>query len=712
MSDGGARRWRRGRLGNRVLACGAFAATIWALRAGLSGDYQGADWAAVIGVPLTVYGLLLARTQNRAEPGADTVAGDLVSASKRRWAPQRYQLLGRGHHAINLSFQVMDESCGAPAGPAPDCHVEGIAAFYRAQRKRRLVVTGPPGAGKTFLTIELVLGLLHDDTADHPIPIRLALTDWDTGIAFEVWLVRRIAAEYGVVPHSAQQLVDERRILPVLDGLDEMDAGSDPDAGAPRAIAVMRALNAYLDGHDGAPLVLACRCGPYRALADSGHALAQSVRIQIAPLTAGQARGYLARRSTTPAERLAVLLDVLDESDPAALVPWLSTPWRVTLVAAALAGGTHPRELLNHARRGPADADQYLLGLYVSSAAALHPLDARRRYSPRDAERWLGELARYLRDSGKQAVVLHELWGLQRGYRARAAAALTGTLLGALLFTPWAYANTQAATPWASGSVVFNGLLCLALGAGLGAFTAGDPHGPRMVRFEPVELHWQAVAEFKTRMRACLPALLCTLASCGALVISVHYWPSLYDRADNAPSPHWSCLYPVFLPLVAAAVGWPAFILLARLSSTGTSAWAALTGKRPVLIAVHPGSNLPGSPLMPIRRVLLTGAVAATGVTALFTLQYTWPALPAWAGITANILILFGWCLLAEPARWCAWYLAFRLRACGRLPWRTGAFLNWAAETGLLRVAGLAYEFRHHELRAWLTQRLNRPPAN
>ncbi|MFD0009180.1 NACHT domain-containing protein [Streptomyces sp. NPDC127178] len=679
-------------------------ATVWALQAGLSGDYEQTDWAAVIGVPLTLYGLQLAWRQNRAEPDVDKAIEELVSASKKRWGPQRYQLLGQGHHAIDLSFQVMNEPSGAPADPGQGCHVEGIVDFYCAQHSRRLVITGSPGAGKTFLTIDLVLGLLHDDTADDLIPIRLALTDWDTGIAFEEWLSTRIAAEYDVVPRSAQLMVDKRRILPVLDGLDEIDAGSDPHAAAPRAIAVMEALNAYLDGNTGAPVVLACRSWRYRALVDSGHALAQATHIQIAPLTAGQARGYLTQRSTMPAHHLAVLLDALDASDPAAPVPWLSTPWRVTLAATALAAGAHPRELLSHAQRSLAAADEYLLGLYVPSATAL---DTRHRYSPHDAERWLGELARYLRDSGKQTIVLHELWGLGRGHRAKAAAALTGTLLGALLFTPWAYANTQTATPWASGSVVFNGFLCLGVGAYLGAFTARDSHGPRMVRFEPVERHWQAVAEFRIRLRACIHALLFNVASLGALVMSVRYWPNLFDGADNAAPWDWSFW---FLLIVVLAVGWPAFALLARLSSVGVSGWAVLTDKRPVLITVHPDGSLPGSPLAPMRRVLLTGAVAAAGVTALFTLQ-TVLARPAWAGATANILILFGWVVLAEPARWCAWYLAFRLWARGRLPWRTGAFLNWAAETGVLRVAGLAYEFRHHELRDWLTERLNRPPS-
>lgn len=149
----------------------------------------------------------MAWRQGRAEPDVDKVIEELVSDSKRRWGLQRYQLLGRGHRAISLGFQVMNAESGAPADPGQDRHLEDIVAFYRAQPPRRLVITGSPGAGKTFLTIELVLGLLDDHSVDDAIPVRLALTDWDTGVAFEMWLSRRIAAEYGVVPHMAQLMV-------------------------------------------------------------------------------------------------------------------------------------------------------------------------------------------------------------------------------------------------------------------------------------------------------------------------------------------------------------------------------------------------------------------------------------------------------------------------------------------------------------------------
>jgi hypothetical protein len=37
-----------------------------------------------------------------------------------------------------------------------------------------------------------------------------------------------------------------------------------------------------------------------------------------------------------------------------------------------------------------------------------------------------------------------------------------------------------------------------------------------------------------------------------------------------------------------------------------------------------------------------------------------------------------------------------------RLPWRLGAFLDWANAAGLTRASGIAYQFRHAELQQWL----------
>jgi hypothetical protein len=40
-----------------------------------------------------------------------------------------------------------------------------------------------------------------------------------------------------------------------------------------------------------------------------------------------------------------------------------------------------------------------------------------------------------------------------------------------------------------------------------------------------------------------------------------------------------------------------------------------------------------------------------------------------------------------------------------RLPWRLSRFLNWCCEAGLIRVVGVAYQFRHRELQDYLSHR-------
>jgi hypothetical protein len=54
-------------------------------------------------------------------------------------------------------------------------------------------------------------------------------------------------------------------------------------------------------------------------------------------------------------------------------------------------------------------------------------------------------------------------------------------------------------------------------------------------------------------------------------------------------------------------------------------------------------------------------------------------------------------------------YLAFLVSSRGRLPWRLGAFLDWACAAGMMRLAGTAYQFRHRELQQWLTHHPSPP---
>ncbi|MGH3754972.1 MAG: hypothetical protein ACRDRP_20195 [Pseudonocardiaceae bacterium] len=117
-----------------------------------------------------------------------------------------------------------------------------VAGYYRSLTRGRLVVLGEPGAGKTVLAIHLVLDLAAavlaaaGDTRSLPrVPVRLSLPAFDPGddadkAAAEVvsarldgWLTRHLVTTFGLPTTVAATLVTDGWILPVLDGLDEMD---------------------------------------------------------------------------------------------------------------------------------------------------------------------------------------------------------------------------------------------------------------------------------------------------------------------------------------------------------------------------------------------------------------------------------------------------------------------------------------------------------
>lgn len=68
----------------------------------------------------------------------------------------------------------------------------------------------------------------------------------------------------------------------------------------------------------------------------------------------------------------------------------------------------------------------------------------------------------------------------------------------------------------------------------------------------------------------------------------------------------------------------------------------------------------------------------------------------------ASILVLsLLWGLAG--ARYTAFLLCARRQfSTQSLPWRLGQFLNWCYQAGLIRQAGIGYQFRHRELQHYL----------
>ena len=110
--------------------------------------------------------------------------------------------------------------------------------------ERELLILGEPGAGKSTLLLDLALRLSRNAMLDdaHPLPVVLPLSSWAVERpALQEWISEQLTLIYNVPAYLAQQWVQEEHILPLLDGLDEMEEAAHP--------ACIRAINIYHGEH-------------------------------------------------------------------------------------------------------------------------------------------------------------------------------------------------------------------------------------------------------------------------------------------------------------------------------------------------------------------------------------------------------------------------------------------------------------------------------
>jgi Cdc6-like AAA superfamily ATPase len=133
-----------------------------------------------------------------------------------------------------------------------------------------LLILGAPGAGKTTLLLELARTLLERAQQDeaHPIPVVLNLSSWarkraDTQKApptLAAWLETELVDTYDVPRKLAQHWIADDRLLPLLDGLDEVPAD--------QRAACVAAINTFRHAREQQilPLVVCSRIDDYKLL--------------------------------------------------------------------------------------------------------------------------------------------------------------------------------------------------------------------------------------------------------------------------------------------------------------------------------------------------------------------------------------------------------------------------------------------------------------
>ncbi|MEM6502002.1 MAG: NACHT domain-containing protein [Cyanobacteria bacterium P01_C01_bin.89] len=157
--------------------------------------------------------------------------------------------------------------------------------FDRPAIAGRLLIFGAPGSGKTTTLLQLAEVLLRRAIADgeQPVPVLLHLSSWKKGFRdIYRWMVAELKLKYEVKKSRAKRWIRERRIVPLLDGLDELVED--------RQEACVWRLNEFLTEWSGSPLVVCSDLEAYRAYSTN---LWLNGVVSVLPLSDGQIEWYL-----------------------------------------------------------------------------------------------------------------------------------------------------------------------------------------------------------------------------------------------------------------------------------------------------------------------------------------------------------------------------------------------------------------------------------
>ncbi|MFE4634732.1 NACHT domain-containing protein [Streptomyces sp. NPDC056773] len=682
---------------------------------------EDADTAGVLAVLPGIVGMLAggwglwAGLQGlRLQRTPEVIASEIAQAVLRAEGSSYRQLLGSGQAApgghINLAFSVTPES---PAGQLTGTQ-ENIAAFYRQNKPDRTIITGTSspagtssptqdaGAGKTVLALTLLIDLIKERQTGNPVPVRLSASSWP-GSEVRSWIADNLIENYGFRQREVRKVIDADLILPIIDGLDEVDNRGEVNYEA-RSAELMRAIERFESGGKHCPVVVTCRYSHYQALMNQDIQPRKATLIRIEPVDAATALDYLDDRvASTPVgqarwEPIRRSLAAVAGGGPTshqdvALADALTTPWRLTLVATVFqerrANGTYardPQELLSLASAG--QLYQYLLERFVSAAVASphhrsgdgnwspdHGPSSREyaRLDPLKTSDRLTVIAKYLNanSSGTPVPVIagrqlsgidikpHELWPMV-GPAPRWIERIGATILGAtIVFVVKMEEIKKEHNPWITVTLVTALLIAFSI-------TATGRSWPVPQRIDFTQLRTRSGRRsllIETSISIGLGALLSfSIALFGVWrgddIGKAIREGLLYGSISTIPTLLFEKGKKYFLSDGGRTATTPRAVI-----RSDAQAWAALTGA-----------------------FFFVGSLLAI-----------FQSSPLWS-IPVAAICGAGGGLVLGIGRASLRYSTFIICTRGKLPWRLHGFLDSCYQLGILRISGTAWQFRHREL--------------
>jgi energy-coupling factor transporter ATP-binding protein EcfA2 len=264
-------------------------------------------------------------------------------------------------------------------------HGTSIWQVYQEEANEELLILGEPGCGKSTQLYALALYLVQQAENDQgrPLPVVFSLSSWATKqLPLEKWMEEQLSSPlYDVSRRISRQWVQNEQVLPLLDGLDEMD-----ETIRPSCIAQ---INTYHHNHLQ-PLVVCSRSAEYAAAPE--HLNLQSA-VVVLPLDRAQVETTL----TQGGEALTALRAIYERNT--ALQELATTPLMLNLLILTYQG--------MQVRQLPTREDvlqQQLLASYVQRM-----IESKGRYPYQQTYSWLHWLARQMRLHQQTVFILEQL---------------------------------------------------------------------------------------------------------------------------------------------------------------------------------------------------------------------------------------------------------------------------------------------------------------
>lgn len=627
----------------------------------------------------------------------DAAAASVARAVKRQWQSQ--ERLWQVHDPFPIPVRwnvgpadvtdhwanIRQAPPGADPGPlAIAGRADQIAVVYQRVPSGRLVVLGKAGAGKTILAWRFVSDLLAAEDPSNRVPVVFNVGAWDpTSTPLTTWLASQLVASHPGLAVAdpggddlATELLATDRILPVLDGFDEIGAGL--------RVAALTALN-----RTTMPLVLTSRPEEYEAAVKAADVLTAAAVITLADVAVSDLADYLTRatRPTTPAEtRWAPVLAVVTVQPPIPagirIATALATPL-MTYLARTVYSDTpdhDPAELLDKTRFPTPEAiEDHLLDAFIpavyreprstgSGRATRQPWD-----DPNNARRWHTYLAIHLhRLNIEDLAWWHLRDSIPRRVRVLVMGLAAGLVSGFAFGFVFALANGRFTAGFLFGCWV--GLLAA---FAVGLRTNGPP--PRRTHYA---------------VRGGATALTRTIA--GALAAGLAVGLALAYLGSVSFG-------------LALTFGGAVGLLLATLHTLDS------------LLVMTPKVDVGVGPLDLLRldrrraMTMVMGYVLALELAfALFVgsvagfpeYQLDWHGVGRMSAFWLALGLALGLTYGLTYTAWGQWLILARmwLPLTRKLPWRVMVFINDAHQRGVLRQAGGMHRYRHVRLRDRLAE--------